>query len=68
MKRWIVPVAGGGVAAALLAVGVLAAVHDGPRAATAQVPTTVPGTTVSATPGVTRTVTVDGVGVVSGRP
>ena len=68
MKRWIVPVAGGGVATALLAVGVLAAVHDGPRAATAQVPTTVPGTTVSAMPGVPRTVTVDGVGVVTGIP
>jgi hypothetical protein len=69
MKRWIVPVAGGGVAAALLAVGVLAAVHDGPRAATAQVPTTVPpGSTASATPGGPRTVTVDGVGVVTGIP
>jgi uncharacterized protein YggE len=68
MKRWIVPVAGGGVAAALLAVGVLAAVHDGPTTATAQVPTTVPGSTVSATPGAPRTVTVDGVGVVTGIP
>ena len=68
MNRWIVPVAGGGVVVALLVVGVLAAVDDGPGQATAQAPTTVAPTTVSATPAVTRTVTVDGVGVVSGIP
>jgi uncharacterized protein YggE len=65
-------VAGGGAVAALLAVGVLAAVHDGPTAATAQAPSTLAPTTVprstSGTPGVTRTVTVDGVGVVTGVP
>jgi uncharacterized protein YggE len=67
MKRWILPAAGAGVVATLLAVGVLAAVHDGPNNATAQTPTTVaPG--VAVTPGVARTVTVDGVGVVSGTP
>jgi len=68
MKRWIVLVAGGGVVAALLVVGVLAAVTDGPKQATAQVPTTVAPSMVSAPPGVTRTVAVDGVGVVSGVP
>ena len=72
MKRWIVPVAGGGVVAALLAAGVLAAVHDGPQTATAQSPTTAaptaaPGTTASAAVG-PRTVTVEGVGVVTGIP
>ena len=68
MKRWIVPIAGGGVVGTLLVVGVLAAVHDGPRAATAQVPTTVAPATGSGTGGVTRTVSVDGVGAVSGIP
>jgi uncharacterized protein YggE len=68
MKRWIVPVAGGGVVAALLGVGMLAAVHDGPRPATAQTPTTVAPTTASATGGVTRTVSVEGVGAVSCIP
>src|SRR5262245_45319680 len=66
MNRWIVPVAGGGVVAVLLGVGVLAAVRSGPSPAIAQAPTTVAPTTAAA--GVTRTVTVDGVGVVSGVP
>jgi uncharacterized protein YggE len=64
MKRWIVPVAGGGVVVVLLGVGVLAAARSGPAPATAQVPTTTPG----ATTGPVRTVTVDGVGVVTGVP
>jgi uncharacterized protein YggE len=64
MKPWIVPVAGGGVVAVLLGVGVLAAVRSGPAPATAQAPTTTPG----ATTGPVRTVTVDGVGVVTGVP
>jgi uncharacterized protein len=67
MKRWIVPVAGGGVVAVLLGVGVLAAVRSGPSPATAQAPTVAPPT-ASASAGVTRTVAVDGVGVVSGIP
>ena len=52
MKRWIVPVGGrrgGGRARWRRACWPRS--HDGPRPATAQVPTTVPGTTVSATPG-----------------
>src|SRR3954452_5090819 len=61
MKGWIVAVVGGGVAAGVLAAGVLAAVHDGPQAATAQNPP-------PAASGLGRTVTVDGVGVVSGPP
>ena len=64
MNRSIILAAGGGVAAAaLITVGVLAAVHDGPSPAGAQSPTP----TGSAT-AVTRTITVDGVGVVSGTP
>jgi uncharacterized protein YggE len=72
MNRWILPAAGGGLVAALLAVGVLAAVDNGPKEANAQSPTTLAPTTVApgvtAAPGVTRTVSVDGVGVVSGTP
>jgi uncharacterized protein YggE len=68
MSRSIILAASGGaVAAALIAAGVLAAVDDGPKPATAQAPTTVP----SGTGGVTaaaRTITVDGLGVVSGTP
>jgi uncharacterized protein YggE len=67
MKPWILPVAGGGVVAALLGVGVLAAVRSGPSPAVAQAPTTVPGVAVPS-PGAMRTVTVDGVGIVSGIP
>jgi uncharacterized protein YggE len=66
MKRWIVPAAGGGVVAALLAVGVLAAVSDGPHQATAQAPSTIAPTAPAS--GAARTVSVDGVGVVSGIP
>jgi uncharacterized protein len=64
MNRALLLAAGGGaVAAALIAVGVLAAVDDGPAPAVAQNPTT------TAVPGaVTRTITVDGVGAVSGAP
>jgi uncharacterized protein YggE len=59
----ILAVTGGAVAAALVAVGVLASVDDGPKPATAQNPP------VTAAPtGVARTITVDGVGVVSGTP
>jgi uncharacterized protein YggE len=66
MNRWIVPAAGGAVVAALLAVGVLAAVNDGPKQATAQAPTTIaPAPSASGAP---RTVSVEGVGVVSGIP
>jgi uncharacterized protein len=64
MNRALLLAAGGGaVAAALIAVGVLAAVDDGPAPAVAQNPTTteVPGAA-------TRTITVDGVGAVSGTP
>ena len=68
MKRWILPVAGGGVVAALLGVGVLAAVHDGPNAAVAQAPTTTAPSPAASSAAVPRTVTVDGVGVVSGVP
>jgi uncharacterized protein YggE len=68
MKRSLVPLAGGGLVVALLVVGVLAAVHDGPRSATAQAPTTVAPSTASATGGVPRTVSVQGVGAVSGIP
>jgi len=66
MNRWIVPVAGGGVVVALLGVGVLAATRGGPSPAVAQTPTTVgaPGPVSVAS----RTITVDGVGVVSGIP
>jgi uncharacterized protein YggE len=64
MKGWMLA-AGGGVVAALLAVGVLASVQDGPKPATAQNP---PTTTTGAASGPSRTVTVDGVGVVSGTP
>jgi uncharacterized protein len=66
MNRWIVPVAGGGVVVALLGVGVLAATRSGPTPAVAQTPTTVvaPGAASVAS----RTITVDGVGVVSGIP
>ena len=68
MTRWILPAAGGGVVVALLAVGMLAAVNDGPKRATAQSPTTTVAPGGAATPGVARTVAVDGVGVVSGTP
>jgi uncharacterized protein YggE len=65
MNRSIALAAGGGViVASLIAVGVLAAVDDGPPSAVAQNPTT----TTASSEGVTRTITVDGVGVVSGTP
>ena len=65
MNRSIVLAAGGGaIAAALIAVGVLAAVDDGPTPAVAQNPPT----TAAAPAGTARTITVDGVGVVSGTP
>ncbi len=59
----ILATTGGAVAAALIAVGVLAAVDNGPKPATAQNP---PTSTAPAT--VARTITVDGVGLVSGTP
>ena len=65
MNRSIALAAGGGViVAALIAVGVLAAVDDSPAPAVAQNPPT----SAAAPPGVARTITVDGVGVVSGTP
>ncbi|HEY1281850.1 MAG TPA: SIMPL domain-containing protein, partial [Acidimicrobiales bacterium] len=65
MNRSIALAAGGGaVVAALIAVGVLAAVDDGPAPAVAQNPPT----STAAPAGVARTITVDGVGVVSGTP
>jgi uncharacterized protein YggE len=64
MNRSIILAAtGGAVAAALIAVGVLAAVDDGPKSATAQTPPT-----TGSAGAVARTITVDGVGVVSGTP
>ena len=69
MKPWILPAAGATVVAGLLTLGIAAAVHDGPRNAGAQDPgTTVPGTTVAPTSSGPRTVTVDGLGTVSGTP
>jgi uncharacterized protein YggE len=66
MNRTIVLAAGGGaLAAALIAVGVLAAVDDGTKSAVAQNPTT---TVATGSPGVARTITVDGIGRVSGTP
>jgi uncharacterized protein len=66
MNRSIALAAGGGVVvAALIAVGVLAAVDDGPAPAVAQNP---PTSAAPAAGGVARTITVDGVGVVSGTP
>jgi uncharacterized protein len=65
MNRSIALAAGGGaIVAALIAVGVLAAVDDGPAPAVAQNPPT----SAAAPTGVARTITVDGVGVVSGTP
>ena len=65
MNRSIALAAGGGaVVAALIAVGVLAAVDDGPAPAVAQNPPT----STAAPTAVARTITVDGVGVVSGTP
>jgi uncharacterized protein YggE len=62
-RAFLLAAGGGAVAAALLAVGVLAAVDDGPAPAVAQNQTT------TAVPGAaTRTITVDGVGAVSGTP
>jgi len=65
MNRSIALAAGGGaVVAALIAVGVLAAVDDGPAPAVAQNPPT----SAAAPTAVARTITVAGVGVVSGTP
>jgi len=65
MNRSVILAAtGGAMAATLIAVGVLAAVDDGPTPAVAQSPTT----TTATAGAVTRTVTVDGVGLVSGTP
>ena len=63
-RSLILAAAGGAVAAALIAVGVLTTVDDGPTPAVAQNPTS----TTTAPGSGARTITVDGVGVVSGTP
>jgi uncharacterized protein YggE len=66
MKRFVPLVVGGGLAAAVLALGAVVVTQDGPRPATAQSPST---TTAPADGhGPARTVTVEGEGTVTGTP
>ena len=67
MKRFVPLAVGGGIAAAVIALGAVGVVRDGPRPATAQNPTTTTAPAQTAQ-GPARTITVQGQGKVTGTP